>query len=1199
VEAFLLLLRSANEMGATYAQQVNSSESIISDESMIYFHFHTQYLITLLFFPPKDELKRERIAVLNSLAAHFAGLAAAENDATERDRLFAEATTQLNKADTVDGSHPLALVGKGAVMLARGDLSRAHQLFSVAANYSKGRSVPALLGQACVSFLRDQFHDALKGYRRALELNPAAPANVRLGMALSFHALNRPDAARAAFERVLQLDPANADALVGLAVLTLNTGVASTSSTAAPLDAHQTEEHVRSAMALVKRAYSSNPRSAAVLIQLANHFFYRKEYDKTLALAQKALQATQATRSRAEACFHIARAYHAQDDLDQAFQYYQQAIKLQADHPLALYGLGQAHMHRNEDDAALSCFEKVLKAFPDNWEVMFVVGSLLANKRDARDRARQLLQRCSELRPNDANVWLRYAQHLEALADYAASLQAYRKGAALLERGGERVPAEVHNNIAVLASMQGVHGEASTHALLALGALIAGNNSAEDATELATRARAYFDALVAQTRQAADAFVAEIDATVEAKRAAKRAEPAEPPAEGDDAAATPAATAATAANTAQRSLALLRANSDEQQQQQQRSAATPVVPPLNGSLVTALYNFARTSEAAGRSRDAADGYLALLATHRHYVDAWVRLGVMARDGGELDHADAWWECVHKTARNHAETRCLQGNLHLQRGSLLAAQKAFERVLQTVDKDDAYATLALGNIYYIAHFDKRDEARSLRQLEHAWQHYWGALQRDPRNACAANGVALVLAEKQYFSEAKDFFFQVREAVADNPSVWINLAHVQMRQGQFVAAVKTYTIASHKYYEDSDVQVLVWMARAYFEDSKFAQAKRVLQDALRLAPGDPLVRFNLALAQESHAVASLRVDTRSLQDARDALFELDTARREFETLAQRRGNAVTTIGAVGGVGAARTTALITKNAARHEKYCANTRHEVEKRVDEAEAAERLRQEQLVEQQERLQQQAAQRAQADADRLLAIERAKEEEQRQIEEDQQKLRELRDTWQSDDARKSKNAPKRKRKGRDDEDDDPLDGVGDDGAKAKRDPDDDVDDKPYNPGDSLAPAEGVPPTELPLEEDEASFHGDGDDDDDDAAAAGDGSGDELRARKKKLRSLSKKKRAVRKTTTAAAEHKAVAAAVVDADVDVRPRRRLKRRKDAGDDDEDEDGDNNNNNNNNNNATNETAADVANNDADGENELVTIDDPAAEQQQEQ
>jgi tetratricopeptide (TPR) repeat protein len=1134
-----------------------------------------------------DELKRERIAVLNSLAAHFAGLAAAESDATERDRLFAEATTQLNKADTVDGSHPLALVGKGAVMLARGDLGRAQQLFSVAANYSKGRSVPALLGQACVSFLRDQFHDALKGYRRALEQNPAAPANVRLGLALSFHALNRPDAARAAFERVLQLDPNNADALVGLAVLTLNTGIAAgtSSSAAAPVDAHQAEEHVRSAMALVKRAYAANPRSAAVLIQLANHFFYRKEYNKTMALAQKALHSTQAPRARAEACFQIARAHHAQDDLDKALQYYQQATKLQADHPLALYGLGQAHMHRNEDDAALACFEKVLKAFPDNWEVMFAVGSLLANKRDARDRARTLLQRSSELRPNDANVWLRYAQHLEALADYAASLQAYRKGAALLQRAGERVPAEVHNNIAVLASMQGVHDEATNHALLALGAMIVGDADVDD---LAERARAYFDALVDQTRASADVLVADIDAAVAAKLAAKRTEQQAAAAaaieEGEDGAVAATTTttpetadsSSTATNAAQRTLAMLRSTDNGRQH---HASATPVTPPLNGSLVTALYNFARTSEAGGRLRDAADGYLALLVTHRHYVDAWVRLGVMARDAGELDHADAWWECVHKTARNHAETRCLQGNLHLQRGALLAAQKAFERVLATVDKDDAYATLALGNIYYIAHFDKRDEARSLRQLEHAWQHYWGALQRDPRNACAANGVALVLAEKQYFSEAKDFFFQVREAVADNPSVWINLAHVQMRQGQFVAAAKTYAIASRKYFEDRDPQVLMWMARAYFEDNKFAQAKRLLQDALHLAPGDPLVRFNLALALESHAVATLRVDTRSLQDARDALFELDAARREFETLAQRRG-ATVTIGAVSGVGAARTTALITKNSARHEKYCANTRHEVEKRVNEAEAAERLRLQQLSEQQERLQQQAAQRAHEEADRLAAAERAKEEEQRQIEEDLEKMRELRDTWQHDEAKKSKNAPKRKRKGRDDEDDDPLDGIAEDGTKAKASASqkaaNDDEDAPYNPGDSLAPAEEVPPAELPLEEDEASFHEDDDGDDDNAG--GEGSGDERRARHKKLRSMSKKKRAVRKTTTAAAEHKAMAAAVADANegavegaADARPRRRLKRRKE-GDEDEDDNDTNNANNITTNNNENEVEA---------------------------
>jgi tetratricopeptide (TPR) repeat protein len=1111
--------------------------------------------------------------------AHFAGLAASESDAVERDRLYAEATTNSNKADTIDGMHPLTLVGKGAVALAKNDLNRASQAFGVVVSQSKkATSVPALLGLACVAFLRSQFHDALKGYRKALEANPAAPANVRLGLALSFHSLNRIDAARAAFERVLQLDPQNADALVGLAVLKLNSANAPGAGASAA-DPQLAEERIRDAMSLVKRAYAANPRSAAVLIQLANHFFYRQEYSKTIALATKALQATQAPRARSEACYHVARAHHAQGEFDKAFQYYQQAVKHHAEHPLALYGLGQAHLQRNEDDAALSCFKKVLAANADNWEAMFMVGSLLANKRDKLDEARELLHRVSDLRPNDAQVWLRYAQHLELLNDHAAALSAYRKSAALLVQAGEAVPAEVHNNIAVLASMQSAHEHACRHALLAVGALAEPGAAPAADDAVARRARAYFVALVAETRASADSLVAEIDAAVQTKRLARRVEKApdaaaaDPSADANDAPVADAADASTpsgveaAAASAQRTLSLLRANDRRVNADAAAAAATTTTTttaPLNGSLVTALYNFARTSEAAGQLRDAADGYLALLAHHKHYIDARVRLGIMARDAGELDHADAWWESVHKSAKNHAETRCLQGNLHLQRGALLPAQKAFEKIIDTGDKDDAYASLALGNIYYIAHFDKRDEGRSVRQLEHAWQFYWAVLQRDPRNACAANGVALVLAEKQYFAEARTFFHQVREAVSDNASVWINLGHLQMRQGQFLAAAKTYQIVSQKFYDNRDAQVLLWIARAYFEDNKFGQAKHVLQSALHVAPGDPVLRFNWALSLESHSIASVKGDAlKSLQDARDALSELDTARGEFESLAQRRGAQTTSVGSVSGVNAARTTAMIAKSAARHEKYCATTRVDLAHTVDKAERAEVERLRKLDEQRQRQQELAAQRAKEEADKIAAVQEAHLAEQRAIEEQEQKLAQLRDGWQSEEAKKqAKAAPKRKRKGRSDEVD-PLDEVDDapDGGNARD------DGKEYVPGDTLAPEGDVAP-ELPAdgdEEEEESFHSEDDDDEDDGGNGGDDGGDaaaassggggkkEKRDRKKKLRTLSKKKRASRKTATAAAEHKAMSA-VVD-DTDAKPRRRLKRRKEGDESDDASGGD--------------------------------------------
>ncbi len=74
---------------------------------------------------------------------------------------------------------------------------------------------------------------------------------------------------------------------------------------------------------------------------------------------------------------------------------------------------------------------------------------------------------------------------------------------------------------------------------------------------------------------------------------------------------------------------------------------------------------------------------------------------------------------------------------------------------------------------------------------ATDFYLKALQLDPRNIYAANGVGIIWAERGKYPEAKEFFTQVREATADIPDVWVNLAHVNVAQGQHVNAIKMVT------------------------------------------------------------------------------------------------------------------------------------------------------------------------------------------------------------------------------------------------------------------------------------------------------------------------------------------------------------------------------------------------------------------------
>lgn len=57
--------------------------------------------------------KKERIAILNTLAAYYVGLAAKQKDKSKREELFTQATSNFNRADNIDIREELTWVGKG------------------------------------------------------------------------------------------------------------------------------------------------------------------------------------------------------------------------------------------------------------------------------------------------------------------------------------------------------------------------------------------------------------------------------------------------------------------------------------------------------------------------------------------------------------------------------------------------------------------------------------------------------------------------------------------------------------------------------------------------------------------------------------------------------------------------------------------------------------------------------------------------------------------------------------------------------------------------------------------------------------------------------------------------------------------------------------------------------------------------------
>lgn len=318
--------------------------------------------------------EEDQMRQLDTLAAYYVQRANKEKKSDRKRELFTKATLLYTTADKIIMYNAKHLLGRAFFCLYEGDkLEQANAQFDFVLNQEQQGNIPSLLGKACIAFNKKDYRGALAFYKKALRTNPNCPANVRLGMGHCFMKLGNENKAREAFERALDLDEKCVGALVGLAILDLNA---------------QTRDSIKDGVKKLSKAYTFDSSNPMVLNHLANHFFFKKEYNKVQMLAINAFQNTENEAMRAESCYQLARSFHVQEDHEQAFQYYYQATQFASPNfILPHFGLGQMYVYRGDMENAAQCFEKVLKAQPGNYETMKILGSIYATSDNEDKRA--------------------------------------------------------------------------------------------------------------------------------------------------------------------------------------------------------------------------------------------------------------------------------------------------------------------------------------------------------------------------------------------------------------------------------------------------------------------------------------------------------------------------------------------------------------------------------------------------------------------------------------------------------------------------------------------------------------------------------------------------------------------------------------------------------------------------------------------
>ncbi len=109
----------------------------------------------------------------------------------------------------------------------------------------------------------------------------------------------------------------------------------------------------------------------------------------------------------------------------------------------------------------------------------------------------------------------------------------------------------------------------------------------------------------------------------------------------------------------------------------------------------------------------------------------------------------------------------------------------------------------------------------------------ALQLDPKNAYAAQGIAIALVEdKKDYKNALQVFIKVRETVKD-AHVYVNLGHIYAELRQFSKAIESYETALSKDGKSNDASILSCLGRTWLNKGRAERNLDAYKAALEFA------------------------------------------------------------------------------------------------------------------------------------------------------------------------------------------------------------------------------------------------------------------------------------------------------------------------------------------------------------------------------
>jgi RNA polymerase-associated protein CTR9 len=733
------------------------------------------------------------------------------------------ATTALNDATRISPSFPPLFLARGVLYLLKASLQpptkapgvglmdpekadllrNALIAFDNAIRVSGGRNMLAVLGKARAHFSQGKYAEALEGYQEVLHRMPElADPDPRIGIGCCFWALGHKEDAKAAWERSLEINDNNKTANILLGLYHLD------ASGHVPVNSHEFVELYKKAMTVyTQKAFKLDKDLPLTCATFAGYFLTRKSLANVDALAHKAIQQTDVNAIASDGWYLLARKEHYSENYDRAADYYRRSDEARggADrgYPPAKLGAAQLAALRGDRGEAKFRLEKLISQ-SKNVEAMILLGTIYAEE---------------IFETQDSNSGEDKTQEFKKAIQYLEQVRTAWKDP---KKGLVPDPSVL---IHLARLYEADHPEKSVACLQQMEQIefqtLPEEDQPKDEDEEKDVKKRIHENLPPQLLNNMGCFQYQVDKYEQAR-------------EFYEAALS----------------ACVREGAEE------KGFDTDAL------VTTISFNLGRTYEASGLLDEAKTVYEGLLERHADYIDARTRLAYIALKQSPTEEGPRTIGKLYQENYADLEVRALYGwylgRVHSRKRPADTGQdpeyRHYKHTLQGYDKHDKYSLIGMGNIGLQQAREMRRDTESEKAKRSAAyckavEFFEKALQLDPKNAYAAQGIAIAMIEdRKDFKGALSIFMQIRETLKD-ANVYVNLGHIFAELRQYSKSIEHYELALAKD-RGHDAQILACLGRTWLAKGRAEKNLPAYKSALEYAKkvcklqsffGIPLIRF----------------------------------------------------------------------------------------------------------------------------------------------------------------------------------------------------------------------------------------------------------------------------------------------------------------------------------------------------------------------